>query len=91
MAVVAVVLAIAVAIAVAIIGMALAVRQPPGLAAILADMLSGAVNHHAVSRHSMSRLYFAVKKRPGIGLEYLRRSARKDCDYRCEQCAQPRG
>jgi len=71
--------------------MALAVKEPPGLAVIPAGALSGPVNLRAVSRHSVRRLYFAVKKRPGIGLEYLRRSARKDCDYRCEQCAQPRG
>jgi hypothetical protein len=81
------------------IGMALAVKQPPGPAAIRAgsrlrtvpETLSGPVNLRVVFRHSVRRLYFAVKKRPGIGLEYLRRSARKDCDYRCEQCARPRG
>jgi hypothetical protein len=37
----------------ATIGMALAVKQPPAPAAILAAILSGAVNLGAVSRHSV--------------------------------------
>jgi hypothetical protein len=45
--------AVVVAIAVAMIGMALAVKQPPGLAAILTAIQSGAVNLGAVSRHSV--------------------------------------